>query len=234
MIDIHNHVLFGIDDGSPDIEYSIEMIKKAIVDGITEMILTPHYIHGEYYSADAEKTSELFRLLNERVEAEGLKIKLHLGNELFIHKDLDTFIEEGKVHTLAGSHYVLVEFPMNKYRDEYDDYLYNITVSGCGIIIAHPERYLYVQEDPHFVMRWIDEGYYLQSNADSLFARRKFKVMKTLLDRDLIDFIASDAHDTENRPPVLSKAYREIAKLYSFQTAERLFVSNPETLLEKE
>lgn len=233
MIDIHNHILFGVDDGSGSLEQSIAMLQKAAADGITEIILTPHYIpHGEYRES-FEGIEARFRTLKNTADSKGIPITLHLGNELFIDKDLDIFLDSSIVHTMAGSVYVLVEFPMDEYRDEYDEYLYNIRISGYKIIIAHPERYLYVQRNPEFVMRWIDEGYLLQCNASSLNSEKKAKVMNYLLRKGLLPFIASDAHN-ECRPALLMYAFKRIERAYSKEIAERIFEINPAAIINNE
>ena len=231
MIDIHNHILFGVDDGSPDKETSIQMLKQAEQDGIEKVILTPHYVHKQKgYSESYEVIEERFKELKAICEQERLSIQLFIGNELFIHKDMDMFLDERKVHTMADSNYVLVEFPMSEYAENYDEYLYNISLSGYRIIIAHPERYEYVLRHPEFVNRWTVEGYLLQSNGDSLKDKRKAKVIHQLIEKGQLSFIASDGHSL-GRPAVLSSAYRDIETYYSSETAERLFRLNAECIL---
>ena len=232
MIDIHNHILFGVDDGSPDIDASIEMIRDAVNDGIDQIILTPHYVPGDPdYTADYDLLESKLEILRCRVKEEGLDITLHLGNELYIDKKLDQLLEEKKVHTLAGSKYVLVEFPMDKYIDDYDEYLYNIGLSGYQIIIAHPERYAYVKNDYNFVRRWTDEGYLLQANSLSLNSRKKAKVVFFLIDEGLLHFIASDAHNAD-RPAVLTAARSILRGRYDENIIERLFVTNPQRVID--
>ena len=230
MLDIHNHCLFGIDDGAGTIDEAARLLKVAEEDGVSSVILTPHYSVLDGFIADYDTVENLKKELEERLKEDGINITLYTGNELFIHDKLDQMLDDKAVHTLAGSHYVLVEFPMDRYRDEYDEILYNMRISGYWIIIAHPERYAYVQKDPSFVCRWTDYGYYLQANTDSLKVVKKEKVIDYLIKRRILHFIASDAHGVY-RPAVLSGAYKYITANYSKEVADRLFKVNPEKII---
>lgn len=233
MLDIHNHILPAVDDGAQNIEEADVLLKNAVIDGISELILTPHYVHGEEYCVPYAEIERRFDEYRRHAEEKGIRVRLHLGNEIMINKHLDTLLDEKKVHTLADSSYILVEFPMDRYSEEYDEYLYNARISGYRIIIAHPERYQFVRSDADMVRRWTDEGYLLQCNADNLKHRKKAKVVHYLLEKGLCSFMASDGHN-ERRPVILSPAYREIEKTYGKEFAERLFVINPECILRDE
>ena len=226
MIDIHNHVLFGIDDGADTIEDAAELLRIAYENGTKRMIVTPHYCRQERFTATPEEILKLIERLKERMKADGIIIDLYPGNELFIDRELDQLLEKGSILTLANSRYVLVEFPMDRYREEYDEWLYNITVSGYQIIIAHPERYKYVQEDTEFVRRWTDEGYLLQSNKNSIDFRKKRAVIDDLIANGRLHFIASDAHGSM-RDTNLKPSFEYISKHYSTEIADRLFNKNP-------
>lgn len=230
MIDMHNHVLFGVDDGAFTIQESIEMILTAYRNGTKKMILTPHYYRDRNYLSTVSENTQKLNMLRNELEKRGCQMELFLGNELFIESDLDVLLETGKVLPLADSRYVLVEFPMDEYKGEYDEYLYNLTVSGYKVIIAHPERYAFVQEKPAFCETWVENGYYLQSNADSLKYRNKKKVIDYLLKRGWLSFMASDAHN-KYRNAVLSNAFIQIEKDYSFEIARMLFEDNPDAII---
>lgn len=234
MIDIHNHALYGVDDGSSDMDMSLTLLRDAYKDGIRKLIITPHYMYGEKYCHKAEEILDRFEALKKAVQDEGNQIELFIGNEIMISSHIDELLERKEILTLAGTDYVLVEFPFNDYLDEYDEYLYNITTLGYKIIIAHPERYEYVQRNHAFVDRWLNEGYYLQSNGDSLFAKGLGKLVIKLISQGKLSFIASDGHRTEWRPILLQKSYMCIEKAFGSGIADSLFGGNQQCLLKNQ
>ena len=138
MIDIHNHLIPGIDDGSDSLQLTRKLLIDAIEEGITEICITPHFMKHGPYKVRKKELVPLFEDL--KTKTSDLDIQMHLGNELYIDRQLDELLENNEVCTLNGSKYVLVEFPFEHYRKEYDDYLYNISLNH-QIIIAHPQRY---------------------------------------------------------------------------------------------
>ena len=231
MIDIHNHVLPGVDDGSESLEMSLRMLREAWEDGITQAIVTPHYVHGGEFRIQAKEIMQRFLQLRQAAGEDGNPIELFIGNELFISPHLDELLRDGKVLSLAGTAYVLVEFPFREYRTEYDEYLYNIRIMGGKVIIAHPERYAYVQENHGFAERWLNEGYLLQSNGSSLRRKGTKSVVYDLIERGQLSFMASDGHNDE-RPVVLKDAYSQISRDFSKSAADVLFDHNPRCITE--
>ena len=228
MIDIHNHIIPNIDDGSDSLELSRQLLIDAIEEEISDVCITPHFMkHGPYKLRKKELTS-LFEEFKHNVA--DLNVNLYLGNELYIDRELDELLANDEICTMNGSRYVLVEFPFEKYKREFDEYLYNISLN-YRIIIAHPERYHYVRKDPDFVDRWIKSGYLLQSNSSSFYAKDTKKVIFYLIENGKLTFIASDAHN-EYRPLTLIDAYDQIARKFSEETAELLMNVNPKRVLE--
>lgn len=224
MIDIHNHILPQVDDGVDSEVASFNLLLEAAKDGISDVCITPHFSRIDDYLVYKDELLKKFNHLKKRCS--NLDINLYLGNELMIEEKLDQLLLEDKVCTLNNSNYVLIELPMNEYKYIYDEYLMNVSLSGYRIIIAHPERYRYVQNDNDFVYRWINSGYYLQINQNSLFNLKTKRTVYKLIDKRLVSLVASDAHSI-NRPLALKDAYVAICKRYSEETAEILFNRNP-------
>ena len=226
MIDIHSHLIPGVDDGSQSLEESLSLLKQAEQDGITELITTPHFMkNGEFRM----KAPELVQRFNELKQVYKGPIKLHLGNELYIHPDLPELLEKGEVLTLAESETILVEFPFQDYKDEYDEILYELALR-YRIIIAHPERYSYVQDNPNFCLRWLNEGYLLQANQNSLFKKETNKTLIPMIEHGLIIFIASDAHN-QHRNLMLKSAIQLITNELGEEKARLLFKENPKAVI---
>ncbi|MBR4470613.1 MAG: hypothetical protein IKS54_04785, partial [Erysipelotrichaceae bacterium] len=223
MIDIHSHIIPNIDDGSDSFELSRTLLEDAVKEGITDVLITPHFMkHGPY----RVRKVELLSLFEQCKEAcFDLNINLYLGNELFIDRELDELLLNNEVCTMNDSNYVLIEFPFERYERDFDEYLYNVSLN-YKIIIAHPERYDYVRKDPDFVKRWLNEGYYLQSNQDSLLYRDTRKVVYQLIEKGRLSFISSDCHNM-HRPLSLKDAYNTISRKFNPETAELLMDINP-------
>lgn len=197
MKDMHNHILFSIDDGSKNIESSIEMLKKAQENGIDEMILTPHYILNSKYNANNELKNKLLDELKERCEAEGINIKLHIGNEVWADEGIPELIKKGEISTLNNSRYLLIEFPLHNEDKRAQQIIFEIISHNYIPIIAHPERYDYLKDDPDKIKEYLRLGALLQGNYLSLFGkygRRSKKVLKYYIKNNWITFFGSDIH----------------------------------------
>ena len=233
MIDIHNHSLFNIDDGSRSLEESLELLKAAAKQGVSDIILTPHFsLDGTYHMSKEMLEARVAELSNYASE-HNIDINLHLGHELFIHRDLPECLYEGKCASLANSRYILVEFPFDEYQDTYDYILEDLRAMGYIIIIAHPERYRYVMNDVNFVLRWLDEGDLLQCNQSILLKKETEKLVKQMLDHHMISFIASDTHGNK-RLSKMDEAYQTLVSMTSKEVADKLMYYNPLKILNNE
>ncbi len=227
MIDIHNHIIPNIDDGSNSLELSRVLLKDAINEGITDVCITPHFMkHGPYKVRKGELLT-LFEQFKEDVS--DLDVNLYLGNELYIDSELDELLANDEICTMNNSDYVLIEFPFEEYKRDFDEYLYNVSLS-YKIIIAHPERYRYVRSNPDFVDRWLREGYILQSNSTFVLSRESKKTVFELIEKGKLSMIASDCHD-RYRPLSLKNAYDLIRKKFSEETSELLMETNPANVI---
>ena len=210
MIDIHTHVIPNVDDGSPNLETSIAMIKHEIAIGVTEIIATPHHIYKRYEKSVEEIKSQ-FQLLKDEVEKQNLPVKLYLGQEIcYSHReDILGMLKSGKLLTLNNTNKVLLEFSFHREPEDLMDIIYNFGVNGYEVIIAHVERYEWMTYDKVVALR--NEGAKIQINSNSylgLTSWHEKRFTRKLLKHNLVDYVASDTHSF--RPSTLDKSYQKI------------------------
>ena len=196
MVDLHSHILYGIDDGSKTLEESLEILNNAYTGGVTDIVVTPHFIKDSKYKANNEKKKKLLDSLVKELKKNHIPLHLYLGNEVFIDEGLSKLLDKD-ISTIHGSKYLLIELPMGRKYSLIEEVLDELDEVGIIPIIAHPERYLSYYKDYDFFYWLKNRGCYFQSNIGSLFGeygRKSKKMMKELLKRDLIDFIGSDIH----------------------------------------
>jgi protein-tyrosine phosphatase len=230
MIDIHHHLLPGLDDGARSLDISLAMVEMAIADGITHIACTPHASH--HYCFDPEKNATLFAQLQDAVHQRfGEQMTLGLGCDFHLMFDN---IEDAQRHptryTINGHNYLLVEFPDSAISPNSAQTLYQLSLSGMTPIITHPERNLILARQPERMAEWVKAGALIQVTASSLtgrFGPRAEQAAVWLLDHHWIHFLATDAHNTESRPPLLRPAFDWVAERYDLATAERLCIANP-------
>ncbi len=197
MKDLHSHILMEIDDGARSLDESIEILKKAQKEGITEIVLTPHYIKDTLYNANNRKKKTLMNKLLTRIQDEKINIKLYLGNEVFLDKDIIALIRDKKIMTINNTRYILVELPMTNELINALDIMFELVRHGYIPILAHPERYTYIQKDIKKIDRFLEVGVLLQGNYLSLYGkygRNAAKTLKKLLQAHKIHILASDIH----------------------------------------
>lgn len=235
MIDIHSHILPGLDDGSQSMDKSITMAEIAMESGVTDMIATPHCNQKKLFEnyASTELFNSLDRLKNE-LESAGIDINVHLGAEVFATEDIVPLYKDKRLFTLNFSRYLLVEFDFYADLMFMENTLYDLLDEGVVPIIAHPERYLMLQEHPDAAMIWYDEGVGIQLNKGSLFHRfgsGAYHLAHQLLASGHVSCVASDAHGTEHRTPDMTAVEGLLSDMYSKSTADLLLQVNPWRIL---
>ena len=213
-LDIHCHVLPGVDDGSKSLDMSMAMIDHAYDEGIRAMILTPHY-HGGYVETPRAVIDDTFRQLRSYVAEQIPDMKLFIGNEIYYYPSVPEWIEEGRVHTLADSDYVLLEFSTMVDKRELKDAVQNMRSYGYYPILAHVERYDCLVRDPSYVDELIDNGAYIQVNSKTFTGEGGMKIrhfMKKLLKEEWIHFVGTDAHSMGNRKPDMAECAEYILR----------------------
>ena len=205
MIDIHHHLLYGLDDGAADLETSLEMAEMAIGDGITHVVCTPH-ANSEYKFSPEENAARL-NCLRERV---GDRLTLGLGCDFHLSYDnIEDALQHPGKYSINGKKYLLVEFPDFGIPQNISSSFYEMAVAGMVPILTHPERNLTLMQKPEKLAEWIRMGCLVQVTAGSLlgrFGRGPQRISRQLLERHWVHLIATDAHNTTSRPPVMSEA----------------------------
>ena len=218
MIDIHTHIIPFVDDGSSSLEDSLAMVKHEISIGVDTIICTPHHIKHRYEKS-VEEIKTNFNLLKTEVEKLNLPIKLLLGQEIcYTHReDTLSFLNEGKLLTLNNSKYVLLEFSFTREPEDITDIIYNFSIKGYKVIVAHVERYEWITLDK--VLNLKNEGAIIQVNSGSIVGEttgHEKRFVKKLFKRNLVDIVASDIHSF--RKSTLDKALKKTKnpKLFNF------------------
>lgn len=234
MIDIHCHILPNVDDGSESLEESIEMAKIAESEGITRIVNTSHCHFDFKYKKGNELKLELEKF-NQALKEENINIEVLLGNELYYTSDLIERFNELDFFSMNNSKYILMEFSPINFPKNIEDVIYEIKIRGYIPIIAHAERYKQVQEDVNIVLDCIKEGALIQVNASSILGKNGEKAedtSKKLLDNNMVHFVATDAHSSNRRRPLIKDSYNYILKNYGKEVSEKLFIENPTAVIE--
>ena len=228
-IDIHSHVIPGIDDGARNEAIALEMLAIAKKNGTGHIIATPHYVYGNTrygFATIIEKCNSL----NGLAASAGIDITVYPGCEVFITPELIELYEQGLIGTLADSRYMLVEFPMMSIPPYTDNVLYELQLKGITPIIAHPERYSEIQRKPELLEAYIDRGILIQVNSGSItgsYGRQLKKTVMRLIKEGYVHFIASDAHSNDKRNPDMNKAAAIVEKKFGTKMRDNLFALNP-------
>lgn len=235
MIDIHTHVLPGVDDGSSSMDMSLEMLFLAAESGVDTLVATPHCnIPDEYENYVSDELLELWNLLNREKDRLGIPLRLCRGMEAFATDDLPELLEQGKVWTLNDTRYFLTEFSF----DEDPDFCWNVLRrcerQGFRPIIAHPERYFFLQADPQLAYEWCTAGYGLQINKGSLLGRFGPEPQMTaelLLEHGLAACVASDAHRPNQRSTFMGEIRLYLNEIFGESYMRLLLEENPARIL---
>ena len=233
-IDIHSHILPGVDDGSESMEQTVRMLHTAIKEGISTIIATPHYEPG----GDNPSVEELNNIMKQ-VQEEALKIdknfKLYLGNEVFYSESVVSLLKSGDALTLAGSRYVLIEFPYGADFKSIYKGINNFIYHGYIPILAHVERYYNIHRRQEMIEELIKMGCYIQMNSSSLiggFMNTDASYNRKILNKGLVHFVASDCHCDRIRVPIMQTAVNQLLKKCDEEAVKGIFSENPIKILE--
>jgi len=235
MIDIHTHIIDGIDDGAKNMTDSLALLKMAAESGTTDIIATPHIIEGTEHPTwqlIKEKTEDL----NRNALSAGIPIRVYAGAEVEMNWDMLPLLKTGKEnYCLAGSRYVLIELPTNTIPNYAEEFLYEVQIRELIPIIAHPERHPYLAKHPRLLHQWVRNGALLQCNVGSFtckFGTEVKNFANLLLKNNMVHFFGTDAHSVEHRHSDASAALEIIAKKVSPETLRMITSVNPQAILE--
>ena len=235
MVDLHHHLIFGVDDGAPDLQTSVAMVEMAADDGVTHLVATPHA--NEQFPYDrAAHTQRLQQIREALLPGTAAKIRLGLGSDF--HLDYDNTVDIGSItrqYAINDGAYLLIELSDTGIPARIDELLYRMRVAGLIPILTHPERNSTLQRSRARLREWMKADMLVQVTANSLtgqFGKVAERIAWELLDKHWAHFVSSDAHDLTRRTPRLSAAYEVVRKRRGEETAQRLFVTNPMAVFE--
>jgi protein-tyrosine phosphatase len=242
MIDVHSHILPGIDDGAGSMEEALKMARLAVADGIRVMVATPHLFKRKSVDLAAlnEKRFilEQIGIFKDRLAAEEINLEILPGCDVPLNVEALRLLEEDRVLTVNdGKRYLLLELPDFSMPLALEDICFHLQCQGITPIITHPERQPLIQQKPDRLRRLVDLGCLAQLTAGSLtggFGRQVARFSRQLVKKGYIHLLASDAHNAQGRPPILSKAVNELTRLIGPEGAEAMVTQIPEMIIKGE
>lgn len=234
MVDIHNHLLYGIDDGSKSIEESIDVLKDLEQVGYTDIILTPHYITDSRYDSSRDNNLERLEILKKEVKENNININLYLGNEIFIDDNIYELLKEDLISSLNDTDYLLIELPLSGEFSGYLEVFKYLIQKGYNVILAHPERYISFQDDFNKIYELENIGVYFQSNIDSLVGKygpKAEEMIIRLLKENKLSFLATDIHSKKHDYNVWKLAKNKALRYVTEEVYNVLVNGNPSQLV---
>lgn len=229
MVDIHHHLLWGLDDGARDFEMSVAMAKASAADGVTHIVCTPH--SNGRYTFEPEVNAAKVAELQGRLQADGVAVKIGTGCDF--HLSYDNILEakeNPQRFSINGLGYLMVEIPDFGVPQGLTETFYELQLAGLTPVLTHPERNPTLQADLGRLAEWMRGGMLVQVTGDSVtgkMGRAAEKIAHQLLAKRWVHFLATDAHNVSSRPPRLSEARNLVAKKYGAAYADSLVTANP-------
>jgi protein-tyrosine phosphatase len=234
MIDLHSHLLPGLDDGAPDLRVALAMAEAFIDDGVEIVACTPHILPGLYHNTGPGIRAAV-ELLQFQIAEAGLPLKLTTGADVHLAPGLVQGLQSGTILSLADSRYLLLEPPHHVLPARFEESLFELLVAGYVPIITHPERLSWIKGNYQIMGRLVQHGVWMQITAGSLtghFGRGALYWAERMLDEGLVHILASDAHDPSHRRPNLSAGAEAAAKRLGSDEAFELVQGRPRAIID--
>lgn len=234
MVDIHCHILPGLDDGAADMEESLDMARSALSCGITDIVATPHFRGDRSPEEQLQRIWAGYQYFCRFLEKKNLPLRVHPGAEILCTPQVGELARQRALPTLGDSDYVLTEFFFDTPFELMDRMLDDIARWGYRPVIAHPERYDAIVDDPRGIALWVRKRYVIQLNKGSILGAFGYRVQKTaewILNGGLAHLVASDAHGAERRTPDMAPLLARLRSGYPESYVRALTQYNPDRLL---
>ena len=233
MIDLHSHILPNIDDGARNIDETLNLIKEAEEVGFEGIVATSHYMEG-FYETDIPEKEVWVNVIYKKMQEQNIKTKLYLGSEIYLSENTMKLLEGGKASTINDTSYVLFELPLNAEPMNLYDVIYEMLQNKLVPILAHPERYSYVQQDPELVYDLIQKGVLMQANYGSIigeYGKKAQITVERLLENNMIHLLGTDCHRQKTIYPKIPQILEELKTLVGVDKVEELSSTNPRLVL---
>lgn len=234
MIDFHTHIIPNIDDGARNIDETFNLIQEAKNVGFDGIVLTSHYMEN-YYETGVKERDIWVKVIKDNLMEKGIETNLYLANEIYLADNIMDLLIEGKASTINNTSYVLFEMPLNSEPMNLYNVIYSLQENKLIPVLAHPERYSFIQKEPEFVYELVEKGVLMQSNYGSILGQygEKAKIVLTkLLEGNLIHFLGSDVHRQNTIYKLIPQALEEIKNIIGIEKLNKLTTVNPKLALD--
>lgn len=234
MIDMHSHILPNIDDGAKSIEETYNLLNEAQQVGFKAVITTPHYIEG-YYESEVSLRRDIINQICEKLKNNNKKIRVYLGNEVYLSENIIQGLQEEKICSINNTDYILFEMPLTIEPMNLYDIIYEMLQHKLKPILAHPERYTFIQKNPQIVCDLIQKEVLMQANYASIigkYGKRAQITLKKLLRNNMIHFLGTDTHRQNTIYPKIPQILIKLNKVIGQAKLEELTTTNPQLVLD--
>lgn len=230
MIDMHTHILPNVDDGAKSIEEANALVQEAKQVGFDEVVSTSHYIEGYYEVANEERQNYINQLSKENNN-----FKIHLANEIYLSENILNLIEQKKVSTINNTNYILFEMPFSTKPIALYNIIYELLQNKYIPILAHPERYTFIQEQPGLVYELIEKGLLMQGNFGSImgqYGKKAQIIIQKLLQNNMIHFLGTDVHKPQTIYPKIPQIMEQLKQMIGREKLYEITTINPKLILQ--